>query len=62
MNPWSTSIGDPTKLEPLGDNLFRMMAPTGGGPVGEIVRFVEENGVVTRMFTGDSYSDRLQDR
>ena len=62
MNPWSTSIGDPTELEPLGDNLFRMMAPTGGGPVGEIVRFVEENGVVTRMFTGDSYSDRLQDR
>jgi len=60
MNPWSLSLGDPTELEPLGDDLFRMTAPTGGGPVGEIVRFIEENGVVTRMYTGDSYSDRVQ--
>jgi len=59
INPWSRSIGDPTELEPLGDGLFRMKAPTGGGAVGEIVRFVEENGVVTRMITGDSYSDRV---
>lgn len=59
INPWSTSIGEPTELEPLGDDLFRMTAPTGGGPVGEIVRFVEEDGMVTRMYTGDSYSDRL---
>ncbi len=37
-----------------------MLAPTGGGPVGEIVRFVEEDGVVVRMVTGDSYSVRVR--
>jgi len=60
MNPWATSIGDPTYLEPIGDGTFRMVAPTGGGPVGEIVRFVEENGEVVRMVTGDSYSVRAR--
>lgn len=58
MNPWATSVGSPTELEPLGDGTFRMVAPTGGGPVGEIVRFVEEDGRVIRMVTGDSYSVR----
>ena len=33
----------------------------GGGAVGEIVRFVEENGEVVRMITGDSYADRVRD-
>jgi hypothetical protein len=37
-----------------------MVAPTGGGPVGEIVRFVEEDGEVVRMITGDSYSVRVR--
>jgi CubicO group peptidase (beta-lactamase class C family) len=60
MNPWSTSIGEPTYLEPIGDGTFRMIAPTGGGPVGEVVRFVEENGAVVRMVTGDSYSVRVR--
>lgn len=60
MNPWATRIGDPIELEPIGDGTFRMLAPTGGGPVGEIVRFVEENGEVVRMITGDSYSDRVR--
>ena len=60
MNPWATSIGDPIQLEPLGDGTFRMVAPVGGGPVGEIVRFVEENGEVVRMITGDSYSVRVR--
>lgn len=60
MNPWATSIGDPTYLEPVGDGTFRMIAPTGGGVVGEIVRFVEENGQVVRMVTGDSYSVRVR--
>ena len=61
MNPWAMNIGDPTELEPVGDGTFRMLAPTGGGPVGEIVRFVEENGEVVRMIRGDSYSDRVRD-
>lgn len=60
MNPWATSVGEPTELEPLGDGTFRMIAPTGGGPVGEIVRFVEEGGSVVRMVTGDSYVVRLR--
>jgi CubicO group peptidase (beta-lactamase class C family) len=60
MDPWAPSLGDPVELEPLGDGTFRMVAPTGGGPVGEIVRFVEEDGEVTRMVTGDSYSVRVR--
>src|SRR5262249_53200654 len=39
----------PIRLEPIGNGQFRYLAPVGGGPVGEIVRFVEENGRVTRM-------------
>ena len=54
MNPWATRIREPIELEPIGDGTFRMLAPTGGGPVGEIVRFVEENGRVVRMIRGDS--------
>lgn len=61
MQPWARSIGKPTALEPLGDGTFRFLAPTGGGPVGEIVRFVEEDGRVVRLITGDSYSDRIED-
>ena len=61
INPWATSIGDPTVLEPIGDGTFRLVAPTGGGPVGEIVRFVEENGEAVRMIRGDSYADRVRE-
>ena len=61
MNPWATSIEDPTELEAIDDGLFRMVAPTGGGAVGEVVRFVEENGEVVRMITGDSYADRVRE-
>ena len=60
MNPWATSIGDPIEFEPIGDGTFRMLAPTGGGAVGEIVRFIEENGEVIRMIRGDSYADRVR--
>jgi hypothetical protein len=61
MDPWAPSIEDAIELEPIGDGTFRMLAPTGGGPVGEIVRFVEENGEVVRMITGDSYAERVRD-
>ena len=61
MNPWARSIGEPIELEPRGDGTFLMLAPTGGGAVGEIVRFVEENGEVVRMIRGDSYSDRVRE-
>ena len=39
---------------PIGDGTFRYVARVGGGTVGEIVHFVEENGQVVRMITGDS--------
>jgi CubicO group peptidase (beta-lactamase class C family) len=61
MDPWARSIEDPIELQPIGDGTFHMVAPTGGGPVGEIVRFVEENGEVVRMIRGDSYADRVRD-
>jgi CubicO group peptidase (beta-lactamase class C family) len=51
---------NPTQLAPIGNGQFRFVAPGGGGPVGEVVRFVEEGGRVVRMITGDSYVDRLQ--
>jgi D-alanyl-D-alanine carboxypeptidase len=50
-----TQIG----LEPIGNGLFRYVAEVGGGPVGEVVRFVEEGGKVVRMITGDSYAERV---
>jgi hypothetical protein len=56
----AANLDNPVQLEPIGDGRFRYVAPAGGGPVGEIVRFVEENGRVTRMITGDSYVDRVQ--
>ncbi len=59
MTPNAPSINDSVGLEPIGDGRFRLTAPTGGGAVGEVVRFVEENGQVVRMITGDSYKDRV---
>ena len=59
MTPNAPSINDSVGLEPIGDGRFRLTAPTGGGAVGEVVRFVEENGQVVRMITGDSYTDRV---
>ncbi len=49
----------PTELEPLGGGRFRFSARTGGGVVGEVVRFTEENGRVVRMYTGDSFAQRV---
>jgi CubicO group peptidase (beta-lactamase class C family) len=60
INPEAANLDNPIELEPLGDGTFRYMAPVGGGPVGEIVRFVEENGQVVRMITGDSYVERVR--
>jgi len=60
ITPNGSNVDNPVKLEPIGGGRFRMVAPSGGGPVGEVVRFVEENGKVTRMITGDSYVVRVQ--
>jgi CubicO group peptidase (beta-lactamase class C family) len=61
ITPNAPNLDNPIQLEPIGNGLFRYVAPTGGGPVGEVVRFVEEGGRVVRMITGDSYVDRVQD-
>jgi hypothetical protein len=50
----SANLDNPVQLEPLGNGQFRYVAPGGGGPVGEIVRFVEENARVIRMITGNT--------
>jgi len=60
INPDGPNLDNPIELEPIGDGTFRYAAPAGGGPVGEIVRFVEENGQVVRMITGDSYVERVR--
>jgi len=59
ITPNAGNVDNPIALEPLGGGQFRYVAPGGGGPVGEVVRFVEENGRVVRMITGDSYVDRV---
>lgn len=62
ITPNAPNLDNQIKLEPIGDGRFRYVAPTGGGPVGEVVRFVEEGGRVVRMITGDSYVDRVKDQ
>ena len=60
INPNAANLDNPIRLEPMGNGQFRYAATAGGGPVGEIVRFVEENGRVVRMITGDSYVERVR--
>jgi D-alanyl-D-alanine carboxypeptidase len=60
ITPNAPNVDNPVTLEPLGGGRFRYVAPGGGGPVGEVVRFVEEGGRVVRMITGDSYIDRVK--
>ncbi len=61
LNPAAPTLENPIALEPLGEGRFMYTARTGGGAVGEVVRFVEENGRVVRMYTGDGYVDRVPD-
>ena len=61
ITPNAQDIDDSRSLEPLGNDLFLLNSPTGGGWVGEEVRFVEEDGRVLRMFSGDTYLDRVID-
>ena len=60
FTPNDRTIGDPDTLEPLGGGRFRLMARTGGGEIGEVVRFAEENGTVTRIYVGDGYYNRVR--
>ena len=57
--PNAPTLENPGVLEPIGAGRFRLVARTGGGPVGEVVRFVEDAGRVMRMYVGDGYSERV---
>ena len=62
VTPNAANVDNPIVLEPLGDGRFRFVAPTGGGVVGEVVRFVEQSGRPMRMYSGDGWIDRIQVR
>lgn len=59
ITPNGTNVDNPVELVPLGSGRFRFSALTGGGSVGEVVRFVEESGRPMRMYTGDGWIDRI---
>jgi len=61
FDPTNPNPDAPANLVPTGGGRFRLEAPTGGGPVGEIIRFVEENGKVVRIFIGDGFADRVNE-
>jgi CubicO group peptidase (beta-lactamase class C family) len=60
ITPNAPNLDNSVTLEPLGGGRFRFAAPTGGAAVGEVVRFVEESGRPMRMYTGDSWIDRVR--
>jgi D-alanyl-D-alanine carboxypeptidase len=59
ITPNAPTLDNIVTLEPLGGERFRFVAPTGGGVVGEVVRFVEQSARPMRMYTGDSWIDRV---
>lgn len=61
ITPNAPNVDNPITLEPLGGGRFRFVAPTGGGVVGEVVRFVEQSDRPMRMYTGDSWIDRVRE-
>lgn len=59
INPALVALDEPSRLVPIGNGQFRLEAPVGGLPIGETVRFTEENGRVVRIHIGGSYFDRV---
>ncbi|MEO8026672.1 MAG: serine hydrolase domain-containing protein [Bryobacteraceae bacterium] len=59
FDPTGANPETQTRLIPIGNDQFRAEAVSGGSTVGEVVRFVEENGRVVRMYTGGSFTDRV---
>lgn len=60
VTPNGANVDTPTTLEPLGGGRFRVVAPTGGGEVGEVVHFAEEAGKPMRLYIGDGFFDRVR--
>ena len=61
ITPSAPTVDNPVALQPLGGGRFLFTAPTGGGVIGEIVRFEEQKGKPMRMYTGDSWIDRVRE-
>lgn len=59
ISPNAPGIDDSARLEPLGSGRFRLISPTGGDEVGEVIRFEEPAGKPMRMITGDTWQDRV---
>ncbi len=59
ITPNAPNVDNPVTLEPLGNGRFKVIAATGGGEIGEVVRFAEEGGRVTRLYVGDGYFARV---
>jgi hypothetical protein len=59
ISPNSRTLDDPVELESLGGGRFRYTAKGGGGAIGEVVWFTEENGKPTRLYVGDGYFVRV---
>ena len=60
ITPNAPNMDNTVTPEPLGGGRFRFVAPTGGGAVGEVVRFEEQAGRPMRMYIGDGWIDRVQ--
>ena len=60
IEPNASNVDDPIVLEPLGGGRFRFVSKEGGAEVGEVVRFVEENGKVVRLIVGDGFYVRVE--
>ena len=59
ISPNAPTLDGLASLVPLGGGRFRYEAKTGGSAIGEVVRFAEEGGRVTRVYAGDGYYDRV---
>jgi CubicO group peptidase (beta-lactamase class C family) len=62
ITPNAPNLDDRVTLEPLGNGRFRFTAPTGGNEIGEVVQFVDVSGHPMRMYTGDSWIDRVSEK
>ncbi len=60
ITPNGANVDTPTTLDPLGGGRFRVIAPSGGGEVGEVVHFGEEPGKPMRLYVGDGFFDRVK--
>jgi D-alanyl-D-alanine carboxypeptidase len=60
FDPTGANPEHQNRLVPIGNGQFRLEAPTGGSPVGEVIRFVEQPSGKLRMYVGGTYSDRVE--